>query len=74
MWVKSQKNNSNVLEVMPERFRQIEEIKKLVKQGHQIKWGSHNWFELGNKTFNGFTKELVNKILNNEIEIKIKVY
>lgn len=66
-------NNLNVLEVLPERFKEIEEIRKLVKQGHQIKWGSHNWFELGNKTFNGYTKEFVNKILSNNIEIKKKV-
>lgn len=47
------------------RQNQVIEIKKLLDKGNKIVWGSHNWFYLGGKCFNGYTKEMVDKIRNN---------
>lgn len=48
-----------------ERKAKIAKIKDLLKLGYKPKWYSkNNWFELGNYSFNGFTREQVEVIIN----------
>lgn len=41
------------------RQNEIEIIRELIKKGHKIEFGSHNWIVINGKTFNGWNKELL---------------
>lgn len=46
-----------------QRKQEIFKIKILLKQGYETEFYSkNNWFRLGGKTFNGYTKEQVEKM------------
>lgn len=47
-----------------QRIRDKLQIKRLYNKYKTVEFGSHNWLVINGKTFNGFTKEQFERIIN----------